>query len=181
MVRVGFEAHAMIAVMGPNSKETGLGYGDGHNLNSRRIPIVWRVLLLIPGFAGLAVWALAVSLVPSPNHLGTHTQLGLPECPTMVQTGYPCPTCGMTTAAAWLARGHIRDSLDSNPAGLPIFSLAIRGLIWLGFCSLKGQIVVFEDWDRPLVLCTAGLFSIALTTWAIRLCQITQWPASSGP
>ncbi len=171
----------MNAPKGPNPRLSFTDHGLDHGTDPRRISTLWRSLLLIPTLAGIGIWWMAFSLVPSPNRFGTHTQLGLAKCPTMAQTGVPCPTCGMTTAAAWLARGHFRNSIKSNPAGLPLFGLAISATAWLGFCSYKGRIVGFDNWDRPLALCSGGLFSIALTCWAIRLSQAAQQASFHSP
>jgi len=35
-------------------------------------------------------------------------------------TGYPCPTCGMTTAFAHTVHGHWIDAIRSQPAGFLI-------------------------------------------------------------
>lgn len=180
-VRVRFEALAMTAPNGPNPKMSYANHGLNHVMDSRRISTFWRLILLIPALVGFCIWWTAFSLVPNPNRVGTHTQLGLAECPMMARTGGACPTCGMTTAAAWLARGHLQDSLRSNPAGLPLFGLAITTAGWLGLCSFKGRIVGFENWDRPLALCSGGLFSIALTCWLIRLSQAAQQATVAGP
>ncbi len=44
---------------------------------------------------GVAAW-----LDPSPEGLGTHSQLSLPPCGWILTMDLPCPTCGMTTAFA---------------------------------------------------------------------------------
>lgn len=171
----------MTAPKGPNPRMSHANHGLNHVMDPRRISTLWRLLLLIPALVGFSIWGTAFSLVPNPNRVGTHTQLGLAECPTMARTSVPCPTCGMTTAAAWLARGHLQDSLRSNPAGLPLFGLAISTAGWLGFCSYKGRIVGFDNWDRPLALYSGGLFTIALTCWAIRLSQAAQQASGNSP
>lgn len=67
--------------------------------------------------ATLALVAVAWSLKPDSSHMGTHRQLGLPPCGFVAMTGYPCPTCGMTTAFAHAVRGELGAALYAQPAG----------------------------------------------------------------
>ena len=59
----------------------------------------------LAGAAG--VLALSFVLVPSPTGHGTHHQLAMPPCLLHLLTRIPCPLCGMTTAFAHMARGHV--------------------------------------------------------------------------
>src|SRR5262245_31491696 len=65
----------------------------------------WGLLAAAAGV--IAVLALARWLEPSPLGYGTHRQLGLLPCSFRRITGYPCPSCGMTTAFAWFVRGQL--------------------------------------------------------------------------
>jgi len=60
---------------------------------------------------------LAAWLSPDPSGMGTHQQLGFPPCGLVIASGIPCPTCGMTTAFAWVARGHIGAAFAAQPFG----------------------------------------------------------------
>lgn len=131
----------------------------------------WRTLLLLIPVAGLGLWAGLIRLSPSHAGLGTHVQLGLAPCPTLATTGQPCPTCGMTTAAAWLARGRVQQAARSNPAALPLFGLAMLAAAWAGACAVRGRLVWFANWDRPLELWAVGSFLIAAATWLVRMGQ----------
>ncbi|MFW6146480.1 MAG: DUF2752 domain-containing protein [Planctomycetota bacterium] len=64
-----------------------------------------------------AVLAVAVWLTPDPLGYDTHTQLGLSPCSVPVTTGYPCPTCGMTTAFAWMGEGRPLNAFAVQPFG----------------------------------------------------------------
>ena len=70
--------------------------------------------ILVPALIvlGIAAW-----LTPDPSGVGTHQQLGLHACSTLAVTGYPCPTCGMTTAFAFAAHGQILAAFHAQPAG----------------------------------------------------------------
>ena len=86
---------------------------------------------------GLAVW-----LTPETAGVGTHRQLGLPKCSFLAQTGYPCPTCGMTTSVSAMAHGQFALALASHPFGVVLFS----GLVVLAAAAvvevLTGQSVL---------------------------------------
>jgi len=64
------------------------------------------------GVLGVAAW-----LDPSPEGLGTHSQLSLPPCGWILTMDLPCPTCGMTTAFAYAADGNLVGSFIAQPMG----------------------------------------------------------------
>jgi hypothetical protein len=80
----------------------------------------------------IAVLAVSFWLHPSQAGHGTHRELGLPACGFLAQTGYPCPSCGMTTAFADMAHGRFLDAFLAQPFGLVLFvavvALAVAGL-----------------------------------------------------
>lgn len=87
-------------------------------------------------FLGLAAW-----MEPDPRGLGTHQQLGLPPCSSMMLLGYPCPTCGMTTAFSHAVRGRFFAAFGAQPAGFLLalvtaitaaasLSVVVSGRVW---------------------------------------------------
>jgi hypothetical protein len=64
-------------------------------------------------------------LQPSPNGLGTHTQLHLPPCGFYVFTGFPCPMCGCTTAVTHVAHGQFIAGIVTQPFGAAVGFLAL--------------------------------------------------------
>jgi hypothetical protein len=94
-----------------------------------------RVLLGVVIGLALAIWIVSASLIPDPLGYSTHTQLGWGPCPRMAQTGWPCLTCGMTTAFAYAARGRIDRAFVCQPFGALLFlglvALAIGSAICL--------------------------------------------------
>lgn len=90
-------------------------------------PIFWRYRTQRPGaaraaaggvfLACAAVLATAAWLKPDPSGMGTHQQLGMFPCSLVYITGYPCPTCGMTTAFAHAVRGHVFRAFHAHPGG----------------------------------------------------------------
>ncbi|MBI5866328.1 MAG: DUF2752 domain-containing protein [Planctomycetes bacterium] len=66
---------------------------------------------------GMAAW-----LKPDPRGFGTHEQLAfgkthLAPCGMLAATGFPCPTCGMTTAFAHTVRGQWLQAIWAQPSG----------------------------------------------------------------
>ena len=91
----------------------------------------------------VAVVALAASLTPRRAGYGTHENLGLPGCEFLQRTGYPCPSCGMTTSFANLARGRVGAAWAAQPFGIVLFA----GVLVLGAAGL-GELVWGRDY-RP--------------------------------
>jgi Protein of unknown function (DUF2752) len=79
------------------------------------------------GIATVAVVTLAVArwLTPSPTGVGTHQQLGLPPCTFLHWTGFPCPSCGLTTCFAYAAHGRFIAAFIAQPFGLLLFLLTV--------------------------------------------------------
>ena len=75
-------------------------------------------LLLAPCL--VLVW-LSFLLAPRDAAYGTHEQLGLPACSFLSRTGYPCPSCGMTTAFAAMAHGRVALAFEAQPFGMVLF------------------------------------------------------------
>ena len=80
------------------------------------IPIRRNALLIAMIAFGLL--AIAFWLTPSSKGLGTHHDLGLPQCGWIVAANLPCPTCGMTTAWSHTVRGEFISAFLAQPMGL---------------------------------------------------------------
>ena len=90
------------------------------------------------GFAllGCLGFALAAILSPydtngQPLSYGTHRQLGLPPCVMKALTGFPCPSCGMTTSISLVMHGDLTAASEANPAGLIVAVLGLVATVWL--------------------------------------------------
>lgn len=102
---------------------------------------------------GVAAW-----LKPDPRGFGTHEQLGSAPCGMLILTGYPCPTCGMTTAFSHFVRLQWFQSFLTQPAG---FVLALATLC---FAVLAGRTLVLGRWPRRFlpVISSYWIFLILL-------------------
>lgn len=127
-----------------------------------RALLVGLAAVIMLGFAG------ARRLEPDPAGFGTHRQLGLAECSTRARSGRACPTCGMTTGVALMARGELSKAWRTQPAAASIAFMAIVTAIWSAVSAWRGKIIGFASGDTALAWWAGGSFVIALTCWAIR-------------
>jgi len=114
---------------------------------------------------GLAAW-----MQPASEGLGTHEQLGLPECGWILTMNLPCPTCGMTTAFAHAADGDLRSSLVTQPMGA-MLALGTAVMFVAALITLVSGTGVFvqlagRSWTTRTPWAIAGLLLIA---WAWKM------------
>ncbi len=127
--------------------------------------------------AAAVILGVAVYLQPSPTGLGTHAQLNVPACTWIAVMDVPCPTCGMTTAFAHAADGHLLASLQTQPLG---FLLAITTAI-----SLLTGVFVAATGSRVASMYTtlwtkAGVWTLillAVGSWLYKIASYKElWP-----
>ncbi|HEY2158660.1 MAG TPA: DUF2752 domain-containing protein, partial [Isosphaeraceae bacterium] len=117
----------------------GGGIGRRAGEDSPRLGAIARAGLLALAAVLIGLFATAGRLSPDPRGYGTHEQLGLSPCAILRLTGRPCPTCGMTTSFAWLARGDPARAWRANPAGL-LAAVVGAGLVpWLLLVASTGR------------------------------------------
>lgn len=128
-----------------------------------------RLAALATFAACAAVLGIAVWLSPDPRGFGTHQQLGFGICGMLLTTGFPCPTCGMTTAFSHTVRGQWLHAVYAQPTG---FVLAL-GTAAIAAISLFA--IAAGRWPRiriPIVT-PYRLFMVLLVLfiggWAIKL------------
>ena len=127
--------------------------------------------------SGQAVWFgvwLAVTLVaaflrPSQAHHGTHTQLGLPPCPSVFLFHRPCPGCGLTTSWTATVHGDLGTAFRAHPLG-PVLYGVFTAMAWLclvGFLKEKR----LRSESRPatfiLVSIFVGILGFGLVRFAV--------------
>ncbi len=126
----------------------------------------WAIVIAAVCFG---VLGFAATLHPRAEGLGTHTQFGLPTCGFLMQTGYPCPTCGMTTAFAHLVRGHPLRSFLDQPTGFVLgVATAIVGVVALA-AAVSGR-AVWVNWYRVNpVRMVWGFLILFFASWAFKI------------
>ena len=125
----------------------------------------WSVLLL--GFVTVLLLA-AVVLDPDSRGIGTHEQLGLPECGFVQMFGGPCPSCGFTTTFTLAAHLRPIDALVNQPFGFFLFCLSVLGAVALPVVIVK-NVSLMSMTDRwPWWRIGLGLLSGWLICWGYK-------------
>jgi hypothetical protein len=116
--------------------------------------------------AGVFAYVMLFRLGASPAGHGTHTQLGLPACSYLATKHYPCPGCGVTTAAVAMSHGRIFDALNASVFGafafLAIMTLGAAGLLQ----AVTGRDVLKKFKPRPWVVLLIVILFFA--SWGLK-------------
>jgi hypothetical protein len=138
-----------------------------------RLGIVAVVVGLILVFAA-AAWINPYAADGTPRAMGTHRQLGLPECNFLRLTGVPCPSCGMTTSFALLMHGDPVASLRANPVGTLLAVCLLAAIPWSLAGAARGRwlwVRTLEPWLLRAIVVFTGL---ALARWVVLL-AVKRW------
>ncbi len=117
----------------------------------------------------LAVLATAAMLRPDPSGLGTHTHLHLPPCGFYLALGKPCPSCGMTTAFAWMMHGQPVRAFEAQPAGVAVFLSALALWLYLPLAWVRRRPVAHLLDLRATLPVVMALNALILGVWVWRL------------
>ncbi len=136
--------------------------------------VIWvRAALVIMALALVVVFAVAIALDPYQDGklwlAETHRQLGLPQCTFKKVTGYPCPSCGMTSSFALAIRGDLWHSAQANFAGTLLAVGCLAFIPWSVLSALAGRLLAVRDFESLLVRCVLGFLAIMFGRWAIVL------------
>jgi hypothetical protein len=124
-------------------------------------------LVLGLGAAGLLV--VAARLEPSPLGYGTHRQLGLPPCTFVALWNVRCPSCGMTTAFAYVVRGQLGAAFRSNAGGMLLALATMLVAPWAVMSAIVGKFVIRPPGERVLVIAAIVVVTVTLVDWIGRL------------
>ena len=80
---------------------------------------------------------------------GTHEQFGLPPCSFLVRTGYPCPSCGLTTSMAAMSHLQFRAAFQAQPFGVLLFAAILFFAVAATVQWLTGRDVISALRPRP--------------------------------
>jgi hypothetical protein len=128
-----------------------------------------RLLLAAIGLLAAGLLATAWRLTPDARGYGTHEQLGMVPCWFMTRTGWPCPTCGMTTAWSYALRGDFRAALATNAGGAATCLLAIAAGLWATGAAISGRMLAGAVAPRAILWIGAACLAITVLDWARRL------------
>ena len=117
--------------------------------------------------AGLLITARC--LTPDERGHGTHERLGLPPCTFYLLFQRPCPACGMTTAWAWLLRGHVGRALAANAGGTLLALLSLAAAPWLLLSALRGRWFGGppSDWTCAGIAVAVSLVIVVQWVWRL--------------
>lgn len=128
-----------------------------------------RLLLLSSAAGVLALLFVARGLAPSGTGYGTHQQLGLPACASIVLFGGKCLACGMTTAWSLATRWRLAEACEANVGGLLLAIIALAYVpfvcyfCYLGRYSRDGWL----SWSLAVGLTIA--LGASICQWVVRL------------
>ena len=113
--------------------------------------------------------AIARVLHPDPSLLGTHVQLGLPPCAFLTWTGLPCPTCGLTTAFAHMARLEVTMAARAHWLGPLLFATTVAAIPLGAFACTRALPFTAVIKRLRLVRVAAIIAAAATVGWLARL------------
>ena len=121
----------------------------------------------------IGVFAIAIALDPYQDGkvwlAETHRQLGLLPCTFKLVTGYPCPSCGMTSSFALAIRGDLWHSAQANFVGTLLALGCLAVIPWAAASALKGRLLGVRNFESVLVRCVFGFFVLMFGRWGIVL------------
>jgi len=117
----------------------------------------------------LALLGAAALVSPDAGGRGTHQQFGLPPCTFRVVFGLPCPTCGMTTAWAYLVRGELGSAFAANVGGALTAILAVALVPWLLCAVAWGRWLGWAPNSKVVGWMAVGITLLTLIDWGVRL------------
>lgn len=127
-----------------------------------------KLIYLFVLVASTTVLALAARLSPSGRGYGTHQQLGLPPCSFVIVTGFPCPSCGWTTAFAHVAHLQVIQAFRAQPFGaLLCLATALAGALAFAGLAFRARVwSLVERWPWPRIA-GWGIF-LLLASWGYK-------------
>ena len=132
-------------------------------------PVWGRLYAAGLALAAVAILVVAARLAPGDRRLGTHRQLGLPPCGFVTMTGFPCPTCGMTTAHAFMVHGRILDALRSHVAG-SMMAVGMVGVLVIALCCAVTGRYAAVNWYRVDPVRVVWIAALVLVgSWALNI------------
>lgn len=115
------------------------------------------------------ITAFGIYLSPDPHGHGTHQQLGLPPCPSVLFFNKPCPGCGLTTSWTATIHGRLGEAFQAHALG-PILYI---GLTIFAFINLWAFIKKYhvdtsgKAWMTGIVVGAVIFFGFGFTRFAM--------------
>lgn len=139
------------------------------NGEDRVVSLRGRLLAAMAATALLVPLVIACLLEPDARGHGTHQQLGFPPCTLVALCGIRCPTCGMTTSWAALARGRLIEGLAANVGGVLLAIGAIGSVIGLSSIALLGRWPKWFPDTNGFAWGGIVIAAVTMVDWVIRI------------
>ena len=142
---------------------------EGHETHREISSLMVRLGHACVALGLAAALLLALWLEPDPRGLGTHEQLLLRPCKFHLLTGLPCPSCGMTTAFAHMARGELREAFLAQPMGALgciVCALLLPVAVW---ASIRGHNAVATALRLPWGKLSWAVLALAGGAWLFKI------------
>lgn len=133
-------------------------------------PMGWKLrsVCLLSGLLCLGLLVTARILSPASEGLGTHQQLGLPPCTSIVLFDAPCPACGMTTSWALLTRGEFLAAVNVNAGGAMLALIAMAYVPASCYFFATGRSTRNESFSFWLATFLLAAIVAAAIQWSLR-------------
>jgi Protein of unknown function (DUF2752) len=128
-----------------------------------------RMLALGSGVCVLGMLIVASLLQPDASGYGTHQQLGLPPCTSVVILGMRCPACGMTTSWSLLLHGRITEAAGTNLGGMMIAIIALAYLPASCYFTVVGKSTRDGWFSLALGICLLVAVAVSVIQWLGRM------------
>jgi hypothetical protein len=128
-----------------------------------------RLLAAVLGLACAGLLGLAARLPPDPRGYGTHQRLGFGPCGMILTTGYPCPTCGMTTAFSLTVRGQVLPAVRAQAGGFVLALMTIATLAACAWTVVSGRVPPVNYLAFSPYRLLAALLILLFGGWGLKL------------
>jgi hypothetical protein len=104
--------------------------------------------------------------------MGTHVQLGLSPCSLLRTAGFPCFSCGMTTAVTHAVHGNWLSSFLAQPMGL-LIAIVAAVVFWAGlYIALTGRPSAALLNRLPWVGMTLAFAGLGVIAWGYKIAVV---------
>jgi hypothetical protein len=134
-----------------------------------RIGWLQRTVMVLAGSVLVGLLITAACLTPSRYGMGTHKQLGLPDCTIVQLFGTRCPSCGMTTSWSHMMRGRVISSFQANAGGALLALASLACGPWLLVSGWRGRWTLAYPHEGAVLLVGITIIAVTLTDWTLRV------------
>jgi hypothetical protein len=142
---------------------------------TRTRPWWWWPAFLVA--LAVATWTAALVLEPVGEQTWLAGQRFGEDCAFLVQTGKPCPNCGMTRSFLHMARIHAATAFRYNPAGAALFTwITAAGIVGLVRLVRQDRKALTPPWQLLVGWTLVWVIGLFLVPYALRLAGFNPLP-----